>query len=322
MLFLTNRQLKQSSRSKIGRIIKFDLTKNSATNQVYFCVRREKDTYHELGPHEFFETLQKSPYKNILLFIHGENSLPEPDVFPIVEKLQSLFDKYEQNYVQVVPLIWPCDSDHGIVQDYWNDRLSAEISAFSFIRALEHFQGRIFSNRMACLKGIHVLGHDLGCKVFENTVNVWTNNFGIGFFPLLFKNVFLVAGDVRNDIFRQDTVGQHISTSSRNVSIYYSASDMILSGTTPKQSRGSLGGIPLGITGPTYFVDTQSNVFSIDCSDVGTLYDPPLGHTYFLTDGNEDLDLAGVVFDHIFETIRTGRPKTIDGQKLTLSSNI
>jgi len=62
--------------------------------------------------------LKDSPSKQILLYIHGFSNRPEDHIFPRVEALQSMFDAREENLVEVVPLIWPCDNDFGIIKDY------------------------------------------------------------------------------------------------------------------------------------------------------------------------------------------------------------
>ncbi len=46
------------------------------------------------------------------------------------------------------------------------------------------------------------------------------------------------------------------------------------------------------------------NVYTIDCDDLNTRYDPPKGHTYFLTDRRKS---PGVIFEHIYEVIQKGR---------------
>jgi len=53
MLFMTNREPKGSIRTKKGREYHFDLNKNSPANSVYFCQRKGKDDYTELGGIEF-----------------------------------------------------------------------------------------------------------------------------------------------------------------------------------------------------------------------------------------------------------------------------
>jgi hypothetical protein len=60
-------------------------------------------------------------------------------VFEGGSEFQALCDKKKKNDVLVIPIIWPCDNDLGIVQDYWDDQKAADQSAFSFSRVLEKF---------------------------------------------------------------------------------------------------------------------------------------------------------------------------------------
>ena len=121
MLFITNREPKGSIRTRIGRSYTFDLNKNSPSNSVFFCERHGPDDYTEIGRKQLLETLRASKASQLLFFIHGFSNLPEPDIFPRVEKLQQMFDDREEDLVLVIPLIWPCDNDFGIVKDYWDD---------------------------------------------------------------------------------------------------------------------------------------------------------------------------------------------------------
>jgi hypothetical protein len=50
---------------------------------------------------------------------------------------------------------------------------------------------------------------------------------------------------------------------------------------------------------------TPANVYSVDCDDVNTLYDYPKGHSYFRSGATKKN--PGLVFEHIFECLRTGR---------------
>ena len=61
-----------------------------------------------------------------------------------------------------------------------------------------------------------------------------------------------------------------------------------------------------------------SNVYAIDCDDLNTKYDTPAGHSYFLDDDNGK---SGKIFDHIFNSIKTGRvlPKGETKRKIILT---
>jgi hypothetical protein len=50
---------------------------------------------------------------------------------------------------------------------------------------------------------------------------------------------------------------------------------------------------------------TPRNVYAVDCDDVNNIYDKPKGHSYFRS-GLRRRE-AGVVFDHIFSAVLSGR---------------
>ena len=189
MLFVTNREPKGSIRTKRGRSYKFDLNKNAPSNSIYCCERLGADNYIEIGSGNLMSRLRDCDAKQLLFFIHGFSNLPEPDIFPRVELLQKLFDDKEPNLVLVVPIIWPCDNDLGIVGDYWDDQKSADKSAFSFSRVLQKFlKWRDEDPDDApCLKRINVLAHSMGNRVFRETLTVWNQYDLANGVPLLFR---------------------------------------------------------------------------------------------------------------------------------------
>ena len=89
--------------------------------------------------------------------------------------MQKLFDDQEQDLVEVVPIIWPCDNDLGIIKDYWDDQKSADQSAFAFARVFEMFMNWIQNNdkQAPCLKRINILAHSMGNRVLRETLNIW-----------------------------------------------------------------------------------------------------------------------------------------------------
>ncbi|MEB3210828.1 MAG: alpha/beta hydrolase, partial [Leptolyngbyaceae bacterium] len=126
----------------VPRSISFDLKDNQAEQSIYFCWRNGAGDYTEIGSTAFFSELKAAPYDQILLYIHGFNNLPEPSIFPQAANLQSLFDTTTtgiKGSILVVPLIWPCDDDIGIVTDYYDDQISADASAFAYARMFEKF---------------------------------------------------------------------------------------------------------------------------------------------------------------------------------------
>lgn len=310
MLFITNREPQGSIRTKRNRVYKFDLNKNAPSNSIYCCERLGEDDYIEIGADGLMAKLRDSSAKQLLFFIHGFSNLPEPDIFPRVAELQEYFDAKEQDLVQVVPIIWPCDNDLGIIKDYWDDQKSADKSAFSFSRALQFFMAwRDKAPEDApCLKRINILAHSMGNRVFRETLSVWNKYDLANGVPLLFRNTILMAADIVNESLEDEEEGRLISQASRNVSVYYASDDLALRSSKISNLRNKVASRRLGHTGPEDMEKVQSNVYAIDCDNFNNKYDSPKGHSYFLSDGNNNI---GEVFDHMFNTIKTGRV-TID----------
>lgn len=306
MLFITNRSPKGSIRTKVGRTYKFDLNQNAPSNSIYCCERLGEDNYIEIGSNKLMSELKDCEAKQILLYIHGFSNLPEPDIFPRVEELQALFDAKEPNMMKVVPLIWPCDNDLGIVGDYWDDQKSADKSAFSFSRALQFFMAwrDKAPDEDPCLKRINILAHSMGNRVFRETLSVWNKYDLANGVPLLFRNTFLMAADIVNESLEEGEKGRLISQSSRNVSVYYASDDLALRSSKISNLKNKVASRRLGHTGPEDMDKVQSNVYAIDCDNFNNKYDRPKGHSYFLSDRNGG---AGLVFEHMYNTLNTGR---------------
>jgi len=306
MLFITNREPKGSIRTRINRPYKFDLNNNSPSNSIYCCERLGEDNYTEIGSKNLMSQLKGSDYKQVLLFIHGFSNLPEPDIFPRALKLQQYFDQKEPGLAQIVPMIWPCDNDKGIIKDYWDDQKSADKSAFSFARALQFFMAWRDEQPIddPCLKRINILAHSMGNRVLRETLSMWNKYDLANGVPLLFRNTILMAADIVNESLEYDQEGILISQSARNVSVYFASDDLALRSSKISNLKNKVASRRLGHTGPENMGKIQSNVYAIDCDNFNNKYDSPKGHSYFLTDQS---DRIGAVFEHLFNTIKTGR---------------
>ena len=311
MLFITNRALKQTKRSRPNRRIDFDLNNTEAEQSVYFCQRQDSGDYIELTNEPFFAQLKNIPAQQILLLIHGFSNLPEDDIFPRANALQNLFDQHRPNMVAVIPMIWPCDNDHGIIKDYWDDQKAADASAFSFSRALEKFmdwrnQQQNIDN--PCLKRINVLAHSMGNRVLRETLRAWRKYHHPEGLPLLFRNTFLMAADIINESLERDQSGELISVSSRNVSVYFASDDLALRASKAANLRNRVASRRLGHTGPEDMSKVPGNVYAIDCDNYNTLYDMPKGHSYFLYDESGSTgNRPGTVFQHLCRAVDSGR---------------
>mgnify|MGYP000039690438 CR=1 FL=1 len=309
MLFVTNRFPKQSIRTRVGRKFDFNLDNNAPSNSVFFCERSEKDSYTEVGSIEVLSRLRTSNYRQILLYTHGFSNLPE-DVFSAASELQDLCNNAKKNEVLIVPIIWPCDNDAGIVKDYWDDQKAADMSSSSFARVLEKFISWRNSEKYnpsddPCLKRINILAHSMGNRVLREALYRWNKDDLARGVPMIFRNTFLVAADVVNETLHEDEVGELICHASRNVIVYYASDDLALRASKASNLKNKIASRRLGHTGPENMDKTPQNVFKVDCDDINNLYDNPKGHSYFRSGGT--YGEPGLVFDHIFSCLLSGR---------------
>lgn len=309
MLFITNRYPKGSIQTRINRKFQFDLRINAPSNSIYFCKRQDDGNLIEIGGLNLLSELKQSRYRQILLFIHGFSNLPD-DIFDAAAELQTLSDEKSKDEVLVVPIIWPCDNDIGIVKDYWDDQKSADLSAPSFSRALCRFLEWRNSNLNnpeldPCLKRINILAHSMGNRVLRETLFAWDKYDLPNGVPLIFRNAFLIAADIENESIHRGERASLICNASRNVVIYYASDDLALRSSKAANLKNKIASKRLGHSGPENMDLTPKNVYAVDCDDVNTAYDFPKGHSYYRS--GREKGRPGLVFEHLFNCMLTGR---------------
>ncbi|WP_079436460.1 alpha/beta hydrolase [Zoogloea sp. LCSB751] len=309
MLFITNRFPKASIKTELGREFIFDLENNAPSNSVFFCERAQNGSIREVGGLNFLSQLKNSEYRQVLIYIHGFSNLPD-DVFEAAAEFQKLCDKKDKKEVLVVPIIWPCDNDLGIVKDYWDDQKSADGSALSLARALSRFIEWRESNLNTpdtdpCLKRINILAHSMGNRVLRETLCAWDKYDLADGVPLLFRNTFLVAADIENESIHRTERGKLICDASRNVVVYFASDDLALRASKAANLKNKIASRRLGHTGPENMELTPKNVYVVDCDDVNNVYDNPKGHSYFRSGRKKGT--PGLVFEHIYTCLKSGR---------------
>jgi len=309
MLFITNRFPKGSIQTRTNRNFDFDLKNNGPSNSVFFCRHNPDGSNNEVGGLNFLTELKQASYRQILLYIHGFSNLPDA-VFAAAQKFQDLCNGKSSGEVLVVPIIWPCDNDLGIVKDYWDDQKAADGSAPAFTRALCRFiewRNNHSSDPAAdpCLKRINILAHSMGNRVLRETLYQWDKYDLPDGVPLIFRNTFLVAADIENESIHRTEKGKLICDASRNVVVYFASDDLALRSSKAANLKNKIASRRLGHSGPENMDLTPNNVYVVDCDDVNNVYDNPKGHSYFRSGRHEGE--SGLVFDHIFNCLLTGR---------------
>jgi len=309
MLFITSRMPTVNTEPELNKNFVFDLGNTSSGRGFFCCKEIKKGKYEEIGSKAMLAAIKDSHYRQVLLYIHGFSNLPE-DVFEAANEFQALCNKRKVREVLVVPVIWPCDNDLGIIKDYWDDQKAADQSAFALARMFQKFMEWRNSPTYnpeddPCLKRINVLAHSMGNRVLRQTLVNWKKYDQPQGIPLLFRNTFLVAADIVNESLHKGQPGELISHASRNVVVYYASDDLALRGSKITNLKNAEASRRLGHSGPEDMEQTPKNVFAIDCDEVNTLYDSPKGHSYFRS--GKKKGKPGVVFNHIFESLLTGR---------------
>lgn len=314
MLFITNRAINEPLELVLDRKISFAKENNQSGQSIHFCRRNAQDDYTEIGGQAMLDELRASPAKQILIYIHGFNNQPESAIFPRTETLQKLFDDAESNLVKVVPLVWPCNDQIGVIRDYFDDQDAADASSFAFARLLEKFLAwqASKSEDTQCLKRINILAHSMGNRVLRGTLQRWSTYKRQGQTPLLFRNTFMAAADIVNESLDRDGEGSSICQASRNVVVYFASDDLALRSSKVANTANAIASRRLGHTGPENPSLTPGNVYMVDCDDINTRYDPPKGHSYFMDDHQGG---PGKLFQHMLAAIQTGRVQLDDAER-------
>lgn len=317
MLFISCKQVKDD------QFIETD----SPCNQVYFCSYLndgKQEMIKDIGSLSFMRSVQKNNYKQVMFYIHGFNNQPE-DAFYQANLLQQFCDLYKQKECLVIPIIWPCHDQVGIVRDYWDDQKAADMSGFAIGRAISLFvqwQQQNKRDDVPCFKYMNILAHSMGNRVLKEAMYHWGHYDSFKKVPMIFRNIFMVAADVTDKTLEPNQKGSYIPYAGKNVVVYYAGDDRALQGSKIVNMENRVITKRLGHGGPSSSSLLQ-NVFAVDCDPINSKYDL-LGHTYFMNanlikdKGSSFLtkDFAGKVFEHLYQCVLTGQVKGTQKQKI------
>jgi hypothetical protein len=343
MLFVTNRIPDQGAVSS-QRTISFDNKEVDISNSLFYCEFTTEGELKERMSDGFLGELKKSPRKNVLFYLHGYNT-PFLKAVAKGRSLQQLLDRMEPDLAEVVTLVWPCRDVTDRVKTYWTDQDAADMAGPIFARVLSRFmlwRAQPEQVKDPCLKRIHVLAHSMGNRVLSNILSSWSQQFGGGRVPLVFRNVFMVAADVPSTTLERDQPGNLITMAARNVVVYYAGDDKRMDESILANAvRGHYAGeddpskeivqsiyfsgdtrTRLGHFGPDDPERTRRNVYRLNCDQFNDHFDGRAGHSYLLTDEPDDPKGSGFqvtgnvspVLRHVADAIRTGQVAA-DGQR-------
>ncbi|SBM99296.1 alpha/beta hydrolase [Klebsiella variicola] len=299
MLFITNRSPQGSFVTTPGRDFIFDLLDNTPSASVYYCQRdRLNNKDIELGSDNFLQAIETSQVKSILFYLHGFRNLPE-DVFTAAQLVQNLCDTLAPFKIMVIPLIWPCCGEKGIIQRYYDDRDAANDSGSSFSRVIQRIVDWGRGRKTAC-KSINLLAHSMGNRVLCAALNNWYQSSVER--RRLFDFSFMVAPDLESNALETNEPAEVICEVTRDVILYHARDDLAL-----KASKiVNFNALPrLGSLGPAYMTRIPNNVTVINCGSVNQPADSLIGHSYFESLA-DDATKPSLVIQHIINCMIKG----------------
>ena len=302
-MFITNREPILENENKTI----FSFERYLASQDVFFIEVNNESEFVEIGSAQFFRKISESNVKHIVFYIHDKESFLKENVLYETYQLQKLFDERSTNAerIKVIPLVWPAEYYND---DFWEFQKAADASAFAFSRFFEMImKWRGDNEEEPCMNRVSVLADSMGSRLLRESIKAWAKyerNYNL---PIIFRNIFLVAPDIVNSTLEKGKDGNLLAQCSRNVSVYFADDDNGLERSFEINLENKISNRLLGRTGPENIDKIPKNVYSINCDDINNKYDALEGHKYFLY--NESQEEAGLVFDHIYNSIITGRVK-------------
>jgi len=334
MFFVTNRKINEGgtpSSQDLPRPISFDIQgddRGTVGVDIYFCERLRHREYQEIGSEAFFARIQSGANKHVMPMVHGFNVAPD-DALDNHDEFQQLCDTTGGD-ITIISVVWPSWS--GSLW-YYDDQRQADMSAIGLSKFWSKLQRWANSNRFT--KHLHNFAHSMGNRVNRESLLSVAKYEGLNLPNYMFASSFMVAADVPNESLESHHPGYIVAKTSSKVIVYYAEDDNALEVSNlanPSTGRSVsrawwqggdyIDGRRLGESGPETFSKCPDHVYRVDCDlvnegrlDDGGWFDVDIGHSYYLKDDDGNPSL---VFQHITNTIRSGKPEMKENRYLKL----
>lgn len=308
MFFITNKIIK-----KAGQQFIFDKT-NEISQSLQYCRMEDDKKFSVIGSKSFMKTLMTSKeIKEIMFYIHGFNNQPYENILPRAKAIQAQLKDAKLNRILVVPIIWPCDNDFGIIKDYWDDQDSAEHTGKILSRSISKLVAWQAENSSdPCMKRMHTFAHSMGARVLTQCLKNWADKFGSGGVPYLFKNIFLMAADIPNESLEKGEDGEFIPQAAQRVLSYYANDDFAMPASKISNMKNRVFSRRIGHTGPEDMAKVPTNVYAINCDSFNNTFDTN-GHSYFTSIG----DKTSPAFNHVIKVLKS-RKQNLDHRNISI----
>jgi esterase/lipase superfamily enzyme len=203
----------------------------------------------------------------------------------------------------VVPFTWPSDGSK-LPWAYKNDRDDAVDSGKAFGRGvlkLRDFLSDLMKKAkkgedQLCKQEIHLICHSMGNYVLQNTLTklIEHHNEHHEGYPLrIFKNIFLCAPDIDEDVLEPDKPMERLHEICKNATVYYNTGDVAMYFSDYTKGNPDR----LGNAGAARPQVLHNRIHQVDCSFIVS---GPVEHSYYLWDIVSDdirYSIEGKAFD-------------------------
>jgi len=262
----------------------------------------------KLASTELFQDLKKimDEKQDIMINIHGFNvgwwsAVGSAMALELMLNRESIHQKNSNKSVTVFLFSWPSNGEMMKDRAYSSDRQDATDSGIAVARGFLKLRDFLMTLRpqhsnpalKECGQELHLLCHSMGNFVFENALASLKENTSQSALPRLFKNIFMCAPDVADNVLEKSEPMQNAHELCRSLNIYYNRGDVAMY--ISDYSKGN--SERLGHAGAARPEHLHNKIYQVDCSNiVGGMTE----HSYYLWGSvNEDIveRMRGVCFD-------------------------
>lgn len=239
------------------------------------------------GSAALFEALRKimARGQDVLVYVHGYNT----DFRGAAASALALQERFAARDVRldgprrapaVVLFTWPSDGRKTPWVAYRSDRMEAAPSGYALGRALLKMRDflRSIPRDEMCGSGIHLLCHSMGNFVLQNAVERVGMHSAGRRLPRLLDQVFMVAADVDDTVFRDEQPLAALPDLCDGVHVYFNETDNALRVSDATKANPER----LGARGASHPGELHQKVQQVDCHAFAHDLDRFVGHGYHM----------------------------------------
>jgi len=242
-------------------------------------------TTDQLASTRIFREMKKlmDGQQDFIINIHGFNVSWWQAVGAAMSLQLMLNRQSDCKNVNVFLFSWPSNGKMMQGRAYASDRSDAKDSGLAVARGFLKLRDFLMTLKSKtndsalkeCRQDLHLLCHSMGNYVFQKALRHLRNEVHTPALPRLFKNIFMCAPDVGDNIFEKDQPMNDAHELCRNLSVYFNEGDvaMYISDFTKGNSER------LGHAGAARPNHLHNKIQQVDCSDI---VEGVVEHSYYL----------------------------------------